>query len=419
MMFGKLLRSVLAPMFGVAAMGVLLTGCGDATDPTAVGLDELKFSFGLNIVDQGNGTVQLVWSGSNNEDDFSGYNIYGKKTDDAFVAANEGNTIKLLDDKGEEDAGGKATLGTMGYNGKDWEAAGPSTNPDGDFSVYPYYTTKNGEDAVLPSCMPNKNDGADSVCTPLTAEAGASHIFNGQTHIDLTGLLVGSTYCFTTLATLDDGKKVAQTTSEVRCVVPRAKLDVTATADGDSDGSTGTADTHKAFGLDLEALRVSCGTDGKACALDLDTDLRTATTTAFADESDDLGLTADEATKGCNTTTTVALCVEYFSGKPNFTAGANTGIQDLGFYSGFDDATLPAAPKLSEFGELQNKDGYSVAGQSLPLEANHVYVVANGIAGVTSFYYHFIYVGAITNNTTTATASFPIQIRVSNKADSL
>ncbi len=414
--FGKLLRSVLAPVFGVAAMGVLLTGCGDATDPTAVGLDELKFSFGLNIVDQGNGTVRLLWSGSNNEDDFSGYNIYGAKGD--ALAAQEGNTIKLLNDKGEEDTAGKATLGTMGYNGKDWETAGPSTNPDGDFSVYPYYTTKNGgEDAVLPSCMPNKNDGAESVCTPLTAEAGASHIFNGMTHIDLTGLKIGSQYCFTTLATLDDGKKVAQTTSEVRCVVPRSAVDATATA-------SGVPADKKAFGLDLEALRVACDVDGgtKCGALKMDTDLRTAATTSFADEGDvqdDQGFTADEPTKGCNATTTVALCVEYFSGKPNFTAGANTGIQDLGFYSGFDDATLPAAPKLSEFGELQNKDGYSVAGQSLPLEANHVYVVANGIAGVTSFYYHFVYVGAITNDQTAGTASFPISVRVSNKADSL
>lgn len=415
--FGKLLRSVFAPVLGVAAMGVLLTGCGDATDPTAVGLDELKFSNGLNIVDQGNGTIRLYWSGSNNEDDFSGYNIYGKKADEAFVAANEGKAVKLLDDKGEEDATGKALLGTMGYNGTDWETAGPSTNPDGDFSVYPYYTTKTGEDAVLPSCMPNKNEGADSVCTPLTAEGGASHIFNGVTQIDLKGLKIGGTYCFTTLATLDDGKKVAQTTSEVRCVVPRASVDATATA----SGSPG---TKKAFALDLEALRKACGeTGGTACGtLAVDKDLRATPATAFTDDTD--AFMADEDTKGCNTTTPYALCVEYFSGKANFTAGKATGIQDLGFYpGGFQDDTLPSSPKLSKFGELQNKDGFSVSGQSLPIEANHVYVVANAtditVTEPSSFYYHYIYVGEITNDQTTGAASFPITVRVSNKADSL
>ncbi len=420
--FGKLLRSVLAPVFGVAAMGVLLTGCGDATDPTAVGLDELKFSNGLSIVDQGNGTVRLYWSGSNNEDDFSGYNIYGAKGES--LVAKEGQTIKLLDDKGEEDASGKATLGTMGYNGTDWETPGPSTNPDGDFSVYPYYTTKNGEDAVLPSCMPNKNEGADSVCTPLTAEGGASHIFNGVTQIDLKGLKIGSTYCFTTLATLDDGKKVAQTTSEIRCVVPRASVDATATAQGNgTDGST----TKKAFALDLEALRKACGeAGGTTCGtLAVDKDLRATPATAFTDESSDFeAFMADEDTKGCNPTTPYALCVEYFSSKPNFTAGKNTGIQDLGYYpAGFQDDTLPPSPKLSSFGELQNKDGFSVSGQSLPIEANHVYVVANATDAAattpSSFYYHYIYVGEITNNAVTGTATFPITVRVSNKADSL
>jgi len=419
-MFGKLLRSVLAPIFGVAAMGVLLTGCGSSSDPSAVGLDELKFSYGLHIVDQGNGTVRLIWSGSNNEDKFSGYNVYGLKGD--AMAAQEGQTIKLLDDKGEADATAKTTLAGMGYNGKDWETPGPTTNADGDFASYPYYTTINGTDAVLPSCMPNKNDGTDSVCTPLTAEGGASHIFNGETHIDLKGLKIGSNYCFTTLSTLDDGKKVAQTTSEIRCVVPKAQVDVAAAqAVGLKDDLSGTA---KSFGVDLEALRVACGTDGgtKCGELDVTKDLRTTDITALA---------ANPNAGGCNADTTVALCIEYFSGKPNFTAGAKTGVQDLGYYPlGFDDPTLPKAPKLSAFGDIQNKDGYSVAGQSLPLEASHVYVIANfdstdTAATPTKFYYHQIFVqgtesdGSITNDVTTGEASFKMSVRVSNKVDSL
>jgi hypothetical protein len=398
--FGKLLRSTLAPVFGVAAMGAMMTGCGNATDPTAVGLDELKFSYGLEIVDKGNGTVTLTWGGANNEDDFAGYNIYGVK-ENAEIANLEGKTIKLLNDKGDEDPDGKKFLGMMGYNGENWETAGANTNPDGDFSVYPYNTSKNGADtggdAILPSCMPEKNEGAGVACKPLTAE-GVKHIFNGTTSIDMTGLKIGSTYCFTTLAALDGGKKVAQTTSEVRCVVPRAQTDADAVAA-----------SGKSYGVDLEALRVACGTDGgaKCGTLDVSTDLRAATTTSFAEDN----------SKGCNAETSKALCIEYFSSTINFTAGANTGVQDLGYYEGgFDDAFLPAAPKLLEIGEVQNKDGYSVAGQSLPLEDKHVYAVANAVAGsTTSFYYHLIYVTGLDH----ATGAFKMAVRTSNKADSL
>ncbi len=405
--FSKMLRSAMVPLFGVFALGAVMTGCGKSTDPTAVGLDELKFSFGLNIVDQGNGTVRLSWSGMNNEKDFSGYNVYGAKSDE--LVSLEGSTIKLLDDKGDPDPAGKASLAKMGYNGKDWETVAPATSPDGDLAIYPYYTVTNGTDAVLPSCMPKTGEGAGVACDAIAAEGGASHVFNGSTTIDMKGLKIGSNYCFTTLSTLDDGKKVAQTTSEVRCVVPRAAVaDVAASAA-----------VSKAFAVDLDGLRKACGTEGGAAcgSLDVTADALANTTAVSFD-----------AVTSCNATTTVAACIEYFGAasakKANFTAGKNTGVQDLGYYAnGFDDATLPKAPKLSAFSTLQNKDGYSVAGQSLPLEDKHMYVVGTAdptdtTSPPTKFYYHFIYVTGMDNDANTA-ATFKMTVRVSNKVDSL
>lgn len=393
-LFGKLLRSALVPVFGVAAMGALLTGCGDATDPTAVGLDELKFSFGLRIVDQGNGTVRLSWNGVNNEEGFSGYNIYGAKGDE--LASYEGKAIKLLDDKGEPDTAAKELLKKMSYNGKDWETSTSGTNADGDFEAFPYYTAGTPPDVVAPSCMPAETSGAGKECKPVAADGG-THVFNGSTWIDMKGLKIGSNYCFTTLATLDSGKSVAQTTSEVRCIVPRSAVEV----------ATATATKGSSFGIDLEALRVKCAdTGGETCGT---LDVGTVVTDGQA------AGTAFLAT--CGATTSLALCLEYFSGKANFTAGGRAGIQDLGYYeNGFDDLTLPAAPALSSFGELQNKDGYSVAGQSLPIEDKHVYAVAHGEGtGTEKFFYHLIYVSDI-DTTVADSTSFKMQVRVSNKS---
>ena len=109
----RVFRSAWRPVIGVLALGSALFGCDKATDPAPVALDELKFAFGLKILDQGNGAVRLKWTGVNNEEDFSGYNIYGAK-DNSAITALEGKSIKLLDDKGDVDATGKAALGKMG-----------------------------------------------------------------------------------------------------------------------------------------------------------------------------------------------------------------------------------------------------------------------------------------------------------------
>jgi hypothetical protein len=392
------------PLVGALALGTLAVGCGSSTDPDAVGLDELKFASGLKVVDQGGGTVRLMWNGVNNEDDFSGYNVYGVKNS-ADVAKLEGSSIELLDDKGEPTADGKATLQLMNFNGTDFETAGAANDAAGDLQVVPYYAKAEGEDPVLPSCIPAENAGDGVECKTTDAE-GAKGTFNGLTWFDVTGLKVDGQYCFTVLPTLDSGKKVAMTTSEVRCVYPRSKMAI--------DGMT---DKTKTLALDFKAIRAACGADGKGCegdVIDISTDGGIALTDTRAISC---GVTY-KADGSVDKATVQALCLEHFSGKPNFTAGKNTGVQDLGWYpGGFNDATVPAVPALGSFSNLQNKDGYSVAGQSLPIEDEHIYAIAHGEEGTDSFYYHLIYVSGLEKSE--EASEFKMDVRVAGKADAL
>jgi hypothetical protein len=377
------LRGAWRPLLGALALSSALIGCDKATDPKPVALDELKFAFGLKVVDLGNGTVRLKWTGVNNEEDFSGYNIYGTK-ESADIAKLEGKAIKLLDDSGDVDASGKAALGKMGYNGTNWETAGAATNNDGDFAVYPYYKIKNGDDAVLPSCFPTATTaGTDGYeCSAVTTE-GNSGTFNGQTYFDVSGLKIGSNYCFTVLATLDSGKKAAPATSEVRCAVPRASVTPPTALTGESG---------KHLAMDLAALRTACSsTGGTSC-----------------------GTFATSLTTGSNQNCdgNQSLCLNNFSNALYFTASGHSGIQDLGYYAlGFNDPTFPKIPTIT-LGTLQNLDGYSLKGQSIPVVKDHIYAVADGEKdNATSFYYHLILVKSVDSATAT------VEFRIANKID--
>jgi hypothetical protein len=392
-------------MMAVASLtvGLTLASCGDDKDsPESVDIEELKFAGGLRISDLGGGKAQLKWRAMNNEDDFSGYNIYGGKDSGGNLEANEGKTVQLLTDKGDAVEEGRKYLANMSYNGTDWETAGTAeSDKTEEIKFLPYYAGKNKKDKPLvPSCRP-----VSGVCVPLTAdtEDDESAKANGEVTFEVSGLKAGSTYCFTVLSTLDEGEKVAQTTSEIRCITPRTTVTGETYAEVGSDqGGTGTT-IDRNISVDLEEIRKSCA-DGTCKTV--------AATSAVVGSF-------------CNKDTTKAFCIEFNgAGDLLITAGKNTGIQDLGYYaSGLSSTDLPPAPKLSSFTELQNKDGYSVSGQSLPLEKNRVYVIANGIGGTTSFYYHWLYVSDVTasgggsfgSSTTAATVKYTL--RVSNKAD--
>lgn len=376
------------PFLGALSLSAALISCDKATDPAPVELDELKFAFGLKIVDQGNGTVRLLWTGVNNEEDFSGYNIYGAK-EKADITALEGKAIKLLDDKGEPDAAAKTLIGKMGYNGSNWETPGESTNADGDFAVYPYYKNKNGEDPILPSCLPSGTATTAGTECKLVTKEGATGTQNGPTYFDVTGLKIGSNYCFTVLATLKSGKKAAPATSEVRCVVPRASVTP-------ASALTFNPNASEYLKVDLAALRNACKeTGGTTCG--------TLPTTTATDGDD-------------NCTGTQTFCINAFSNAPYFTASSKTGIQDLGYYpGGFNDPTLPKIPKVTSFGTVQNLDGYSLAGQSIPVIENHIYAIATSETAdptnAKNFFYHLVLVKGVSGVAAT------VEFRIANKVD--
>jgi hypothetical protein len=371
-------------LLSVVLLGCLLiTGCGDKSDPEAVSLNELKNANGLRLVDYGSGVIRLLWRGMNNNEDFSGYNVYGKKdADGSFATAHQGKVIELLNDEEDPIQAARDLISSMGYNGLDWESEGSATNADGDFQAIPYYEGKNSDDEpIIPTCLPAATTGKPA-CTVLTEEGGKS-TFNGETYLDLKGLKTDSKYCFTVLATIDDGKKVAPTTSEVRCVVPKSEVSV----------PNAKAEATKYKTMDFKALRESC-----------------ATGTCDATTLGDLSAGVQGLSAACDNATATAACLESFSGNKFLTAGKNSAIQDVGYYpDGFLDSALPVAPELKAFGTVQNPQGYSLSGQSILLETEHLYVVAEGTSdSPTAFYYHWVYV------TIDSADAITMTIRVSN-----
>lgn len=375
------------------AVSVGLAACGDSSsDPDVVTLEDLKPATSLQILDLGNGSVRLSWTGLNNEDDFSGYNIYGKlvaePTTDS-VKAKEGQTLRLMKDDGTVDSDVKTMLATMSYNGTDWETVGTKTDPEAEIEYYPYYATSTAEaEPITPSCQPAStvdttgkypcNDTVEGQEDPDTL------ILNGSTYKDLSGLKIGSTYCFVVVSTLDGGDKIPGATSEVRCVVPRGDM-----------SATFTAESGKYIAIDFKALREQCAAASSANCGDL---------------------TLPAATAGdCDTPADTTVCIELFSSKVNFTAGKSAGIQDLEYSPTGFAKSLTQASEVSSYGTLQNVKGYSLAGQSLPALDDHVYVVAEGDRTATtpdSFYYHQIYYTADSSTTGAGT----IQVRVSTVA---
>ena len=144
------------------ASGPMMMACSDdSSNPTAVTIEDLKFAFGMRIQDLGDGKVRLWWTGMNNEEDFSGYNIYGAK-ENASLAAKQGEVIKLLNSAGDQDPEGKELLAKMAYNGKDWETVGTEKKEDSEIAYYPYYKDK----TQLPSCYP-QGDGQSAKSVKL------------------------------------------------------------------------------------------------------------------------------------------------------------------------------------------------------------------------------------------------------------
>ncbi len=378
---GSLLRATAKPVIGSLAVAALLVGCGDKeSDPDAVSVEDLKYPGALKIVDNGNGAVKLWWTGSNNEDDFDGYNVYGMKDTGTF-GLTEGDSLQFLDEAGEPIQAAKDILAKFNYDpATGLESVGTgaaAANAEGEepeFSALPIHTkAADGETRYLPTCMHTPD--AQGVCSNTTeatagksvSDGGTMYAVNGPISYDVSGLKVGSKYCFLVLSSMDGGTKVSSTSSNFECVTPNHAVSFTMPVP-----SAGNFSEFKVADLLAACDAGDCG-DGA---------------THFADTG------ATGATKNSEG----VIYAEFGGGSPQWVAGKYSSVIDLGYSTGFGDALLPAKAPTYVIDEdnLISGGGYAVAGQSVPLVASHMYVIAqgdsSGDATQTTFKYHWVYV---------------------------
>lgn len=426
------------PWLGVAGAAALI-GMGVAcskdktVNPDAVPMTELKYPGNLTIADQGDGSVVLWWSGSNNEKDFDGYDVFGMQFDAAAAtSALAGGSFKLLDDQGNPVSDAKNRLGLFDYDpsGKkltntvtaanwtspptfalaDSSSGSGSTSTSTDtskktgpeFSARPIHTvsTTTSGQKQLPTCKPGNPDASGIATCTLTTDAtygkalsdGVVAAVNGMVKFTPDTLTVGSTYCFAILSSMSNGEKVSQTSSNIACVTPKYK---------------------KTFNLALPAAK----TDNTK--FDLTSWLAACTATACADPTTTY-ISSDGGSH--NAASTDPIYVEYGGSGPTFSAGQNNGIQDLGTYTGFSDPTLPAVPPTmvldtnlgpDDTTPIFNGGGYSLAGQSIPILKNHMYVFAiQNATTKTKFNYYWMFV----SGDVTAGSKVAVEMRIPKNA---
>jgi|GEM_PF-3310603 len=404
----NLLQKSLLPLLGACLLAGPIVGCGDASDPEAVSIDELKAPGNLWIRDGGNGSVTLFWNGSNFEKDFDGYNVYGMKDSGTLLDGGyaEGSSIKMLNEEGEPIEAAKTFIAKFNFDpAKPYEEAAAATDDDGEqkFSAKPVHAA--GEEPIFPTCGHDSNEtAAEGNCTMHSGNFARTTVGDdstrgvaGQMGFKVDGLTEGSKYCFFVLASIDEGKKVSNSSTNIQCVTPRfrAEAAVLVPADGVYEK------------LDLVSTLKSCieGTDG--CG------------TVSATKNTEAG--------SANSNSPTALYFEKWS-DGGITAGEYVGVTDLGYYQeGFQDDTLPTAAPAYTIGAafdadndapLKSTGGYAPYGQTVALRQNHVYVIAvpaeaTNTAAPTSFYYHWMYVGS----KVTPGQSANIELRLSAKLD--
>jgi hypothetical protein len=410
----------LAAKFSAVA---LLASCGDATDPDAISVQDLYSPGGFRIVDNGDGSIVLSWIGSNYEDDFQGYNVYGAKGSAEDLGVTDGTSIQLLDQEGEPKAAAKSILEKFNYNPDSkfalyggrtapWlrlaEAGSTATTPAADkekkFKFLPIHAVNEDKEPVLPTCQHYTNTSGISACHDVKDEDSRKDEgdvpLNGRTTYSVSGLTPGQSYCFFVFSVQDEGEEISQTSSEVRCIIPRVETDSFNITVGQS--------ARKSW--DLDALVDACSS---------------TTCPAFsAHETDRAG----EEIKSSSAKAALPLHAEIYGSGDDvyFIAGANAGLRDLGeMQAGFEDAKFDGlAPKFpNSYNETSNPvqagNGYSSPFNSMIIKAQHMYVVAVADPAVTSpakFRYHFIYVQDSNDpkkSGTSNTATISLKVRYS------
>jgi hypothetical protein len=398
----NLLHKSMLSLLGISLLAGPIVGCGDAEDPDAVSIDELKAPGNLWIRDGGNGAVTLFWNGSNYEDDFDGYNVFGMIDDGTLLGDyEEGMAVKMLDEEGEPVAEAKTFIAKFSYDpAKPFAEAHTATDDDGEQKVaalpiraatdpiYPTCGHDSDKTAAEGNCVMHSTDFAHS-----SAGDDSTRGVAGQMGFLVSDLTPGSKYCFFVMASMDEGKKVSNSTTNIACVTPRYSV----SGDLDVPAASGQGQF-----LDIQTLLTAC-TDGDCGSI----------STADAD-----GATSDSAT---------GLYVEGYS-DGGLTAGSFTGLVDLGYYpDGFTDGTLPRKAPTYTVGTLDGKTpvnssgGYAPYGETIQFLTNHMYVMAvpstdydtDSDDSPTEFFYHWMYVtGTGEYSSTTA-----VELRLGAKLD--
>ena len=386
----------------LASTMALCFACGgEQSDPNVIGRDDLKSPGGLSLIDNGDGTVQLRWFTSNYEDDFEGYNIYGAAGTATELGVTEGEPIQLLDNSGNAIEGAKTILAKFSYSAENSQAlpgttdlAEADTSEEGElkFSAYPYHKLRTAnKQPNLPTCKPNLNNDTGS-CVFLGAskdETDAEDI-NSVGELSFTfppsssssdTLTAGQSYCFFVFAVQDQGKEISQSSTNVACIVPKFKVNAStvslaAASDAAKITATGSDNGYTEF-------RSNCITSG------------VCTTISMTPGQSQL-----------NASSLVTWQIEsYGESIAYLVTGKSAAIRPLGFFAdGFADSRfsqqIAAAPalSLSASDTAKNPNGYSIEGQSVPIYANHIYVLASGDQSsdeVSSFYYDWIYIDSV------------------------
>ena len=425
-------EAALKGLLAAGAVAGVVCGFGCSSDksanPDAVTVTELKFPGSLTILDGGNGAVTLKWTGANNEKDFDGYNVYAMKdSGDATLTKLASSSIKLLDDTGTPVDQARQTLALFDYDpaGQKIESKGTppaatastSTSSSSSTSssappisarpVHTVSTTSAGK-RLLPTCKPGASDTTGiATCTATTdatagqSVAGGMQPVNGVvTYTPPDTLKIGSTYCFVVLSSMAEGTKISQTSSNVACVTPKYKV-----AFKLAKMPSAKADNLK---FDLNGWLAGC--TATTCADPTTSFIATESSPKYHSPADTGPLYIEAPTSSSSSTQTY------------FVAGANASVLDLGYYTGFDDPTLPAtAPVFSQDSNtyqtssgatapIINGNGYAIPGQSIPIVKNHVYVFAVADATLTTKYrYYWLFVSG---DPTAGNSAVSVEMRV-------
>jgi hypothetical protein len=347
----------------LAAASIFANSCASETKPKTTDVTELKPAMDLQIFPNET-SIDVSWLANNNEDDFSGYNIYVTTENPSTIKSN----FKLSDDP------------------YDPQAFSPIVLDDAERAIFGKYfnwdkaTSKNiaptDEKTVnaLVRCNVTTQDSYGE-CKAIT-DADDKHEeyrANGRLTYRITGLTKGTKYVVVVSATKDSGKKIISPTSRPMYVSTRAIQSLSGLA---LQKDTVSANTYT--GVDIETMTAvnitTNNTGGRYC-------LPTAseTTGAKADFYFDLVRGTDPSIVGANGTRIAELGPVEAGGKifSEDLLSNPARINGNGILPAVSQDIAASTPgTIDQITDIGVKQGYSRCGQSVLLLPFHLYAIA-------------------------------------------